>query len=198
MMMYWNRELENLSRKSLTTLQLERLRWTVAQASRSPYYGRVFAEQSIAPEKIRRVEDMRRLPFTTKEDLRAHFPYGLLCVDLRDVVRLHASSGTTGQPGALCVFLQPGSSIANYAVPDYNYIVRLQTTGNDSPELFDKVTRSKEENQSARSTVTPAGLEPGTSNDSRSFTGAGFLPRQLSLPSWPAPWRVFPLKPIDK
>jgi phenylacetate-CoA ligase len=95
--MYWNRDLETISQKELTYLQLERLHWTVAQASRSSYYRRVFAERGIEPDRIRRIGDVRQLPLTTKEDLRAQFPYGLLCVDLKEVIRLHSSSGTTGQ-----------------------------------------------------------------------------------------------------
>jgi len=95
--LYWNSDLEIMSPEALTKLQLERLRWTVAHASRSPYYSEVFAKKGIEPEHLRRVEDVRQLPFTTKQDLRAQFPYGLLCVDLKEVVRLHSSSGTTGQ-----------------------------------------------------------------------------------------------------
>jgi phenylacetate-CoA ligase len=94
---YWNQELETLSPKELEALQVERLRWTVAQALRTPFYGKLFAEKGIKAESIGRVEDIHRLPFTTKEDLRAHFPYGLLAVDRREVVRLHVSSGTTGR-----------------------------------------------------------------------------------------------------
>ena len=95
--MYWSQELETLSPRALEALQVERLRWTVAQASRSPFYGKLFAERAIKAESIQGVEDIRRLPFTTKDDLRAQFPYGLLSVDRREVVRLHVSSGTTGQ-----------------------------------------------------------------------------------------------------
>ena len=79
------------------TNQLERLQWTVAQASKSPHYGKVFAEKGIKPESIQRIEDIHRLPFTSKDDLRSQFPYGLLGVDLKDVIRLHSSSGTSGQ-----------------------------------------------------------------------------------------------------
>jgi phenylacetate-CoA ligase len=95
--MYWNSEVETISPDALTKLQVERLRWTLAQVSRSPYYSKIFADRGIEPDHIRRVEDIRRFPFTTKEDLRAQFPYGLLSVDLREVIRLHSSSGTTGQ-----------------------------------------------------------------------------------------------------
>jgi len=94
---YWNQELETLSPQALEALQVERLRWTVAQALRAPFYGKLLGERGTTPESIERAADVSRLPFTTKEDLRAQFPYGLLAVDRRDAVRLHVSSGTTGQ-----------------------------------------------------------------------------------------------------
>jgi phenylacetate-CoA ligase len=94
---YWNIDLETKLAGDLTKLQLERLRWTLAKASQSPFYSKVFADKGIEPGNISRIEDIRQLPFTTKEDLRAQFPYGLLCVDLKEVIRLHSSSGTTGQ-----------------------------------------------------------------------------------------------------
>ena len=68
--MYWNQELETLSPKALEALQVGRLRWTVTQASRSPFYGKLFAERAIKAESIERAEDIHRFPFTTKEDLR--------------------------------------------------------------------------------------------------------------------------------
>jgi phenylacetate-CoA ligase len=98
---YWNPELETMSREELNRLQAERLRWTVLQAARSPCYAGLFAEAGIRSEQIQRVEDILRLPFTTKKDLRAQFPYGFLCTDLRNVIRLHTSSGTTGQVTAV-------------------------------------------------------------------------------------------------
>ena len=95
--MYWKQELETMPPETLKRLQLERLQWTVAQASKSPHYSKVFAEKEIKPESIQRMEDIHRLPFTSKDDLRSQFPYGLLGVDLKDVIRLHSSSGTSGQ-----------------------------------------------------------------------------------------------------
>jgi len=94
---YWNRELETMSKEALEQLQLKRLSWTVAQANKSPHYRKVFAELGIEPQSIRSLEQVRQLPLTTKEDLRAQFPYGLLSVEVEDVIRLHSSSGTTGQ-----------------------------------------------------------------------------------------------------
>jgi phenylacetate-CoA ligase len=97
-MQFWERELETLQRKDLEKLQLERLRATLARASQSAYYGNLYQSKGILPDSIQRVEDIRKLPFTTKQDLRDHFPYGFLAADKREVIRLHSSSGTTGNP----------------------------------------------------------------------------------------------------
>lgn len=97
MVVYWNQEWETMPRETLAEFQLERLQWTVQRAGKSPHYSKIFADRGIEPGKIRHLEDIRQLPFTTKEDLRSQFPYGLLSVDLKEVVRLHSSSGTTGQ-----------------------------------------------------------------------------------------------------
>lgn len=97
-MQYWEPEIETLSREELNRFQAKRLRETVARALDAPWYGELFAEKGITPDSIHSLDDFHRLPFTTKEDLRAHFPYGLLCIPRREVVRLHSSSGTTGTP----------------------------------------------------------------------------------------------------
>ncbi|MDX9981458.1 MAG: phenylacetate--CoA ligase [Lentisphaeria bacterium] len=96
--MCWQPEFEILPRERLEALQLERLRATMTQAAKSPYYGAKFAEQGIAPQDLTDISRIRGLPFTTKEDLRGHFPYGFLTVPRTDLVRLHCSSGTTGNP----------------------------------------------------------------------------------------------------
>jgi len=95
---YWEPELETLPRDTLERFQARRLGQTVERALNSPWYGEAYARQGITPDDIRSVDDLRTLPFTTKDDLRAHFPYGLLCLPLRETVRLHSSSGTTGTP----------------------------------------------------------------------------------------------------
>ncbi len=97
-MIYWEKELEVLSRKELEKIQVERLRKTLSQAAHSPYYGELFRKLHLTPEKIDRVEQIRELPFTTKQDLRDHYPYGFLTLPKRDIIRLHSSSGTTGNP----------------------------------------------------------------------------------------------------
>lgn len=96
-MNYWNREMETIGREDLAALQLERLRKTVARAGNSEYYGRVFGKAGLGPDSLRSLDDLRRFPFTGKEDLRAAYPRGMLAVDQEEVVRMHASSGTTGQ-----------------------------------------------------------------------------------------------------
>ena len=95
---YWNEELETMSRPNLEKLQIERLRKTVEIAQNSPYYSEVFKKNNITPESIKSLEDLQRFPFTTKEDLRSHYPFGLVSVPMEKVVRVHSSSGTTGNP----------------------------------------------------------------------------------------------------
>ena len=92
-------QFEAMDRAELAQLQLERLQQTLLRVGRNvPLYRKRFAEHDIDPETFADVDDLRRLPFTTKADLREAYPYGLFAVPLRDVVRLHASSGTSGKP----------------------------------------------------------------------------------------------------
>lgn len=98
---YWDAPAEALSRDELSALQLQRLIKTIEQISLSPFYQARFRECGITPSSIRTLEDIRRLPLTTKTDLRNQYPYGLLCVEREKLVRLHVSSGTTGQATAV-------------------------------------------------------------------------------------------------
>lgn len=87
------------TREALEAVQLERLRWTVRHAyANVPHYARAFDECGVGPDDIRTLADVRRLPFTGKSDLRANYPYGMFAVPIDQVSRIHASSGTTGQP----------------------------------------------------------------------------------------------------
>ncbi|MBO7054694.1 MAG: phenylacetate--CoA ligase [Bacteroidales bacterium] len=95
---FWNEEIETMKRSDLEKLQVERLRKTVEIAQHSPYYSEVFKKNNITPESIKSLEDLQRFPFTTKEDLRSHYPFGLVLVPMEKVVRVHSSSGTTGNP----------------------------------------------------------------------------------------------------
>ncbi len=95
--MYWEPERECMPREDLEQLQLERLQSTLYRVgTHVPFYKKKFAELKINFEDIRSLDDLRRLPFTVKQDLRDNYPYGLFAVPLRDVVRVHSSSGTTG------------------------------------------------------------------------------------------------------
>ncbi|MDR1430214.1 MAG: phenylacetate--CoA ligase [Spirochaetaceae bacterium] len=96
---YWNREMELLPRDDLELWQLSQLRETVGHALRTPFYRERLARSGIRKsDDIKSLDDLRRVPFTTKNDLREGFPYGFLSVPREEVVRLHASSGTTGTP----------------------------------------------------------------------------------------------------
>jgi phenylacetate-coenzyme A ligase PaaK-like adenylate-forming protein len=90
---------ERLPRAELESLQLARLRHVVRHAAlRVPLFGERLARAGVSADTIHSLDDLRRLPFTTKADFRDAYPYGLLAVPLTEVVRIHASSGTTGKP----------------------------------------------------------------------------------------------------
>jgi len=89
---------ETMPRSALSTLQAGRLQELVARVTQVPFYRDTFANKGITPETIRRVDDLQRLPFTTKADLRDQYPLGFLAVPRDQVMRYHGSSGTTGQP----------------------------------------------------------------------------------------------------
>ena len=97
--MIWDRDVETASRDTLRRLQLERLRATVERAyHRVPLFRRRMEDRGLAPDDLRHLEDLARLPFMTKQDLRDHYPFGLFAEPLQRVVRIHASSGTRGKP----------------------------------------------------------------------------------------------------
>lgn len=89
---------ETWTREEIEKAQLTRLRTTVERAMRSPFYGRRFKEIGLSAENIKSLDDLRRIPVTTKYDLRSAYPHGLVTVPHEELVRLHASSGTTGSP----------------------------------------------------------------------------------------------------
>ncbi len=98
----WNRAAETMDREELAQLQLERLQTTVNRAFRNvSFYRKRFESIGLQPGDIRSLADLRKLPFTTKDDLRDNYPYGMLAVPLREVVRIHSSTGTTGKPTAV-------------------------------------------------------------------------------------------------
>ena len=95
---YLDPELETMSREQITALQVERLKATVAHCMNNPIYKERLEKAGVTPENITSIDDIRRIPFTTKQDLRENYPFGLASVPLRECVRLHSSSGTTGNP----------------------------------------------------------------------------------------------------
>ena len=86
------------SNGEIEKLQMERLQQTLQRCMRTPFYKQRFAEIGLKPEDIHSLDDLQKIPFTTKQDLRDHYPFGLSAVPLEEVVRLHSSSGTTGTP----------------------------------------------------------------------------------------------------
>lgn len=97
--MIWNKETECMSRSDMKALQLERLKCVVDRAYNNvPFYKKKFDEIGLKPEHIKTLKDIENIPFTTKDDLRDNYPYGLFAVPMKQIVRLHASSGTTGKP----------------------------------------------------------------------------------------------------
>ncbi|MBZ4688084.1 MAG: phenylacetate-CoA ligase [Clostridia bacterium] len=97
--MYWNEKHECIPREELEELQLQRLKETVERCYFNvPHYRKVMQELQLEPEDIQSLDDLKKLPFTTKQDLRDNYPYGMFAVPLSEVVRIHSSSGTTGKP----------------------------------------------------------------------------------------------------
>ncbi len=95
----WDSQHECMPREELEQLQLERLQATLNRVYKNvPCYRNKFNELGIIPEDVASLTDLSKLPFTTKEDLRLNYPYGMFAVPLREVVRIHSSSGTTGKP----------------------------------------------------------------------------------------------------
>lgn len=97
--MYWNKDIECMDREQLNKLQLEKLRATAKKVyEHVPFYKKTFDAKGVKPEDIRSLDDLKRLPFTMKSDLRDNYPFGLFAVPKEEIVRVHASSGTTGKP----------------------------------------------------------------------------------------------------
>lgn len=96
--MIWARE-ETMSRKEIEDIQLTRLQETVHRIyEKVPAYRKKMDEKGISPSDIKSLDDLKKLPFTVKQDLRDNYPFGLFAVDKKELVRIHASSGTTGKP----------------------------------------------------------------------------------------------------
>lgn len=97
--MFWNKEIETADRKTIEAIQLERLKATVHRVYNNvPHYKKTFDEMGLKPDMIKSLADIRHLPFTIKNDIRDNYPYGMFAEPMKNIVRIHASSGTTGKP----------------------------------------------------------------------------------------------------
>lgn len=97
--MFFQKEIETMPRKEIERLQLERLRRQVDYCARNvPFYAKRLGEAGVTAEKIKTLSDVKYIPLTTKADIRDNYPYGLFAVPMKQIVRIHASSGTTGKP----------------------------------------------------------------------------------------------------
>lgn len=95
----WNEEYETMPREEIKQLQLQKLKWVVRWVyERIPYYRKRFSESGVSPENIKKIEDIRKFPFISKDSLRENYPFDLFAVPMDKVVRIHSSSGTTGKP----------------------------------------------------------------------------------------------------
>src|SRR5262249_50319689 len=91
--------IEQASKDELTSLQLTRLNETLRRANaRVPHYTTKFDAAGVHPSDLRELADLQKFPFTTKDDLRQNYPFGMFAVPMQEIVRVHASSGTTGKP----------------------------------------------------------------------------------------------------
>ena len=95
---YFNPEMETMTREQIEELQLKRLKATVRHCMNSAFYKKRFDDIGLSPDDIKSLDDLRKIPFTTKQDLRDTYPFGIRSVPLEKCVRLHSSSGTTGNP----------------------------------------------------------------------------------------------------
>ena len=126
-MEYWQKDIETMGRDQLQELQLTRLKETVKHAANSPFYKEVFEKNGITPDSIQTLDDLRKIPFTTKNDLRSHYPFGMAAIPIQKCVRIHSSSGTTGNT---TVWLNSANYLDQWAnqVARCMYMVGLRDT----------------------------------------------------------------------
>jgi len=127
----FNKDIESMPENKMKDLQLERLKWSVRHAyDNVPFYKKKYDEAGFHPDQLKSLDDMRRVPFITKQDMRDNYPYGLFAVPLNRVVRVHSSSGTTGNATVVGytkndveVFSEVvARSLASYGVTDEDII----------------------------------------------------------------------------
>ena len=109
---YWQPEIETMPREQLQQLQVKKLKESINVALKSPFYKKRLGELGITADSINSLDDLRKIPFTTKQDLRDNYPFGLVGGDMDDAVRIHSTSGTTGNP---CVVIYSEHDICSWA-----------------------------------------------------------------------------------
>ena len=126
----WQPEIEKMPREQLEALQVKKLKESIKVALNSPFYKKRLGDLGITPDSINSLADLRKIPFTTKQDLRDNYPYGLVGRSLDDAVRIHSTSGTTGNP---CVVVYSEHDICSWA----NMIARnLYMVGCRKSDIF--------------------------------------------------------------
>ena len=95
----FQKDIETMSRQKIEELQLERLKWLVDYCMTNiPFYNKRLTEAGVTADKIKCLKDIEYIPYTTKDDIRDTYPFGLFGQPMKNIVRIHASSGTTGKP----------------------------------------------------------------------------------------------------
>lgn len=131
--MFWQKEIETMPRKDLEALQLRRLKWVAEYADRNVgFYHDKFRAAGIRPDRIKQLSDAQYLPFTEKKDLRDNYPFGLSAVPLNHILRIHASSGTTGKP---IVGLYTRNDLANWSDQVARLAVAVGVTEDDVAQI---------------------------------------------------------------
>lgn len=126
--MFWQKDIETMKRKDIEALQLTRLKWVVSHCYECvPMYRKKFDDAKFSPDKLKTLSDIQYIPYTTKEDIRDTYPFGMFAVPMQKIVRIHASSGTTGKP-----------TVVGYTKDDLNVwsdlIARLTTAAGASED----------------------------------------------------------------
>lgn len=131
--MFFNERVETMSREGIREIQLARLKMTMKRAyDRVPFYRERMDAVGLKPEDIKSLKDIQKMPFTVKTDLRDHYPYGLFAEPMENIVRLHASSGTTGKP---IVAGYTKDDLANWAECIARLVTAAGATKNDIAQI---------------------------------------------------------------
>ncbi len=128
---YWNKDVETASREDIQAIQLSRLREVVDFALKTDHYKRLLPKAGInSSSDIQTLDDLKKIPFTMKDDLRQNYPTGLLALEFKDVVRMHSSSGTTGIPTVIYLSKDDLDSWTNLVARS------IVATGGSSDDIF--------------------------------------------------------------